>query len=633
MLEAMRRHAQGWGIKIAFGVIILVFIFYFGAGNLSKNRDAVVAYVNDEPISSQAFIRAYEQGLEALRRQQPGVTADELQKAQFKKVVLNQLINSKLVENWATKAGLSLSPAELRYAIGNLPAFQNEQRAFDPALYKAALASSGQTPGQFEGGFGASIRNQQLETYITLPARPTEAQARDIFNFVNEKAKIDYLLFNADDFTDKVKVGDKEVEEYYKANQDRFTQPARIKIEYALLTPKDLGRYQNVQEQEIKDYFTANAEKYRQDEQARAQHILIKVAEDASDQDVKQAEAKIKKIQARLQMGEKFDDLAKKESQGPNAEQGGELGWLSRGQTVKPFEDALFGLKIGEVSQPVRTKFGFHLIRAEDRKEAGLMGYDQVKSTIRDLLAQERASDQINKLLDKAVDQLSASVPLPKIFEDLGLVSRKSEAFTKDTVQQAFGMTKEAAETLFALPLNKSPDMPLAVEGGYILAQKIEDTPESLASLESMRPTIQVFLKKAEALKLAQAKAAETLVRLSDPKTAEAALKDVRKDLKTSDPFTRQGFIPNLGTNLKLVTDAYNAKPNAWLAQPYEAGSGFVVARLAERIAPSDSDWSKDKESWLGLVENRQSQELFQAFIRQLIAQAKVEIVRPDMLD
>ena len=633
MLDAMRRHAQSWGIKIAFGVIILVFVFYFGAGNLTKNRESVVAYVNDEPISAQTFIRSYEQGLEAVRRQNPGLSADDLQKAQFKKTVLAQMVNSKLVENWANQVGLALSPAELRFAIGNLPAFQNEQRAFDPALYRAALASSGQTPGQFESGFGQSIRNQQLETYLTLPARATEAQARDVFNYVNEKIRIDYIVCGSDEFMDKVQITDKDIADYYQANQAGFVQPARIKIQYALITPKDLGRYQTVQDQEIKDYFEAHADKFRQEEQVKARHILVKVAEDAPEAEVKQAEARIKKIQARLQMGDKFEETARKESQGPNADQGGELGWLGRGQTVKTFEDALFALAKGEVSQPVRTKFGFHLIQAEDRREAGLMGLDQVRDTIRELLAQERASEQINKLLDRAVDQLSAQVPLPKVLEDLNLPSKTSEFFTKDTIQQAFGMTKEAAETLFALPLNKSPDMPLAVEGGYILAQKVEENPEALASLEAMRPTIQTFLKKAGALKQAQAKAADALAKLSDPKTAETALKDLRKDLKTSDPFNRQGFIPNLGTNLKLATDAFNAKGKNWLGQTYETGTGFVLARLAERIPAPESDWNRDKESWLNLVENRQAQELFQAFIRQLSAQAKVEVVRPDMLD
>lgn len=633
MLDAMRRHAQSWGIKIAFGVIILVFIFYFGAGNLTRNKESVVAYVNDEPISAQAFIRAYEQSVEAVRRQQPGVTADQLREAKFKRTVLAQMVNSKLVENWAKKMGLTVSPAELRFAIGHMPAFQNEQKTFDPALYRAMLARSGQTPGQFESGFGTSILNQQLETYLTLPARPTEAQARDMFNYINEKARIEYLAFGTDQFADKVQISDKDVEEYYKANQASFIQPGRIKMEYALLTPKELARSQKVEEQEIKDNYAANPDKYTQEEQVRARHILVKLAEDAPDQEVRQAEARIKKLQARVQMGEKFEDLARKESQGPNAEEGGDLGWLGRGQTVKPFEDALFTLKKGEVSAPVRTRFGFHLIRVEDRKDAGLMTFEEVRPVIRDMLASEKAADQINKLLDKAVDLLSAQVPLPKVLEELGLVSKTSEPFTKETIQQAFGMTKEAAETLFALPVGKSSDMPLAVEGGYILAQKVEDTPEALASLEAMRPSILTLLKKIGAMKLAQAKAAEALAKLRDPKTQEAALKDLRKDLKTSEPFSRQGFIASLGTNAKLAADTFNSKGQDWLPQVYETGSSFVVARLSERIAALDKDWAKEKESWMDLVQGRQAQELFQGFVRELSARAKVEVVRPDMLD
>lgn len=633
MMDILRQNAQSWGIKIAFGIIIAVFIFAFGAGGFNGNTDPVIAYVNDQPVPTQEFMQVYRETAEALRAQNPNVDSDQLQSPEFKKAVLEQLVSQKLLEAEAQKLGLAVSNSELSYSISQIPAFADQDGKFDMNIYQAFLQSRQMSAATFENNMRNSALIQKLQEYVTLPVKPTEADARALFDSASEKVQIDYYYVPGADFVKNIKISDKEIEDFYKANPDKFTIPGRSVIKYIAFTPEELSINETVTPEEIAAYYEANKEAFQQEEQVNARHILIAVDENASDKEIAAAEKKIKKILAKAKSGQDFAKLAKKYSEGPSAPKGGELGWFGHGAMVKPFEDAAFALKKGEVSKPVRTRFGWHLIKIDDVRKAGQKELDQVKNEISSMIAQEKAADSITDKLAHAIDLLASGMKIDKVSEELDIAFKKSERATVQNLSRAFGMTESAAQTIIALPKDTASEMPIAIDGGYILVEKEADVPPSLSPLKDQKQDIESFLSQQRAIQMAKVKAMAVMAQLADSKTAAKTLKSIKKDLKTSEPFGRDGFVPGLGMNPKLAQAAFAGKKDQWLTEAFELPGGFIVARVDDRIPPKEETWAAQKDMVMDAIFQQRANEVFNAFLTELRSKAKVEYVRKDLLN
>lgn len=631
MLDKMRQNAQSWAIKALFGIIIVVFIFFFGAGGLKEHGDPIMAYVNETPLTAVEFQRRYEDYRETLRRQ-GGVTAEDLQNPRLKHGILEMMVNERLVALTAKKLGLSVSEAEVRAGIAQSPMFQNPQGGFDPELYRRVLAHNRMLPAQYEEGFRSQMLVRKLQGLAGLPGLASEAEARSLFDWAREKIRIDYIFVALGEFMGKVAASDEEAQDFYAKNQARFQRPARIEIEQLIFSPAELAKQEKVSEEDARKYFEAHAEALAEVERVKARHILVPVAEDAPEADAARALEEIKAIRKEVAGGKRFAETAKARSKAPDATEGGDLGWIKRGGIIKPIEDAVFALKPGQVSEPVRSPFGWHILLAEERREAGSPTFEQAREGIVKALAEERASDRLTKLLEQSMDQLAQGVSIQAIAKGLSLATRKAGPFTLEGLQQEFGLTREAAETLFALPKGTSTKTPLAIEGGYLLAVKTEDHPAAVLPFAEVRQTIVEGLKKQKAMQLAGEEAGKIFKALTGEKTREQAAKQYQARIKTSKAFDRQGPIPDLGQNPRLLIDAFLAQDASWLAKPYLAGEGLVLARLAERIRPGEEQWQKEKNAWLSGTARQFREEILRAFLADLRAKAKVEVLRKDLL-
>ncbi|MBU1041004.1 MAG: SurA N-terminal domain-containing protein [Proteobacteria bacterium] len=636
MLEMLRRNAGSWGIKIAFGIIIVVFVFAFGMGSFTEKKEPVVAYVGGEPISAREFQRAFEDSITAMRRQNPGISAEELNTPQFKQAILGQLVNTRLMLSAAAKMGITVSPAELRSVISKIPAFHNAQNTFDPGIYKNALAQNHSTPARFEAELKDNQIIQKLQGYTTISALLTEPEAKGLYQWARETVRMDYVLFPAKDFEALVKPTDQQVADLYEATKEKYKEPARIRLEYLPVTVAELASTVKVSDEDIKKDYDAGIENFKHPAQMQARHILLLVQPSAPQEVADKAQAQIKDIQAQLKKGASFEALAKKYSQDPvSAAKGGELPWFSQGTMVKPFEDAALTLKPGQVSEPVRTQYGWHIIKLMGNRPAGTVPFDQVKDDIKKRLAEEKASEKSNEILDQSMDQIAAGVKLAKIAQGLGLTTRKSEMMDQQEVQRTFGLKKEAVDTMFALAPGSGAKTPLAMEParGYLLAEKIEGTPEAILPLDKVRDKVVAEVKVQEARKLAMEKAQKVLAELQNPETQAKALASVKADFKTTPPLDRQAAQTQPGSNPQMLAAIFAAGDHNWLKQPYEVPAGVALARLAERIPAPEATWEKEKRIWISQGAQAFSQELFNALLTNLRESVKVEIVRQDLLN
>ena len=636
MLDRLRQNAESWGIKLLFAIIIVVFIFYFGMGSFTEKKEPVVAYVGGQAISAREFQKAHEDAITAMRRQNPGLSAEALNNPEFKQAILSQLVNTRLVLAAAAKMGINVSPAELRAVISRIPAFQNAQQEFDPAIYKNALAQNHSTPAAFETELRNNQVIQKLQGFTTVSALLSEPEAKGLYQWARESVRMDYVLFPAKDFEALVKPTDKQLADFYETSKDKYKDPARIRLVYLPITVADVAATVKVSDDDARKKYDANAESFKHPAQLHARHILVLVPASAPREAVDKGLAQIKDIQAQLKQGGSFETLAKKFSQDPgSAPKGGELPWFSQGAMVKPFEDAAMALKPGQVSEPVRTQFGWHLIRLEGTRPAGVVTFDEVKNDIKKRLAEDLASEKINEILDQSMDQIAAGVKLEKIAKGLGLEVRKSEMMDQQELQNSFGLKKEAVDSLFALAPGSGAKTPLAMEParGYLLAEKIDGTPEATLPLDKVRDKVLAEIKNQEARKLAMEKAQKVLAGLLNPETQAQTLAQVKAELKTTPPLDRQAAVGQSGSNPQMLMDIFAAGDKKWLPKPYETPTGVALARLAERIDAPEQTWEQEKRAWVSQGAQAFSQELFNALLANLRKTVKVEIVRQDLLN
>jgi len=629
MLEIMRENASGWIVKILFAIIIIVFVFAFGMSGLDTSNDPVLATVNDQVITRAEFEDSFQRAAENVRKNNPDVSNEQLQSPQFKQAVLNELVNSRLLLAEAARLGISASDEEVFAAITRQSIFWNQKGEFDRNVYQMALRSIRMTPTQFEANFRNEYIANKVREMVRSSAQATPKQAREIYDWIAEQATMDYILSSPKEYLDKIELTEEEIQKFYTDNEERFMVPEQVRIRYLNFTPKDLAAFQQVSDEEIKAYYEAHKDSMVQKEEVKASHILIMVKDSDSESVKKEAKAKIENVLTLAKKGEDFAELARKHSEGPSSVNGGELGWFGRGSMVPEFETAAFATPKGEISGLVRTQFGWHVIKVEDKKEAETKSLADAKEEIRETIAQEKASAEISDKLDQAMDRLVSGMSLEAVADELGLLAVTSSPLPEQFLPQAFGMTPEAAKVVMGIPVGEAHQTPLAINGGYMLLEKVQDIAAAPMPLDQVKAVVITNLKREKAVEMATKNAQEVLAKVQTPKGTEA----LKGQIKTSAAFDRQGNVPELGQNKELADAIFAAKDNAWLPKTYNLSTGVVVAKLNKRIPASEEIWAKQKDGFIAQASQNYEIEALNAFMTELRTNASIEIARPDLLN
>ena len=338
MLDFIRSNAQSMGVKLIFGLIILVFIFWCVGSITDTSGGSVVAVVNGDGISAGAFQRAYQQQVEAIQRSNPGITREELAKQNIGGRVLNVLILQKLLEQEAERLGISVSALEMRQAVETVDAFKNKDGVFDPELFRRMAENSYGSVAAFEQQLRDDMLVGKLENLVRAGIWSNSEESRANFEYLRQKRSVSYAFVPASRYVSEVKLTDKDIEDYYTAHKNDFAVPAKVVAEYVRVSPLLLVKPESVSAADVEAEYTKNASRYMSPEMVKASHILVPLAEKATPEEVKEAEAKVAAIRKELADGKPFAQVADAHN-GPNAAgPGGELGWIQQGQTVEQSE-------------------------------------------------------------------------------------------------------------------------------------------------------------------------------------------------------------------------------------------------------------------------------------------------------
>ena len=635
MLEYIRTSAQSFGVKVAFGVIILVFVFW-GVGNFNdRDYSNVVAVVNGQPILAQEFERAYRSTEEYLLRANPGLTREQLIRDHLGRSVLNDLIRQTLILQEAQRAGITVTPLELRQAVGKMRAFQDDKGRFDPDAYTRVLAAQRKSPAQYEKELADELLAAKIFALVTAPAWTDPDEARHRYDFLRERRSVDYIFVPAARFADKVTVTDAEAQAWYDGHKDNFAIPARVNVAYVAVRPEALVKPESVSEEDARQWYESNKGDFDEPEEVHAAHILVPLSAEAGAEAEAEAREALAKAQARLKAGEAFAKVADAVNPENAAGPGGELGWITRGRTVPAFEEAAFALEPGKVSEPVRSPFGFHLILVEEKKPGGIRPFEQVAAEARRGVAVERGSDKLHDALDSLIEDNILNKPLAESAARHGLTAAESGFLDREGLISALGVKPEGAEALLAAGAGLPVDTALEAGDAYIVARVLATEPPSTRPFADVKGDIVKTLGAEKALADALASAQATRANLKNGPLAEAEAK--RLGVRVAPPMQRGGALADFAPDAPLAEAIFADKPGDWLARVYSVegpeGPGALICRVAAVLPPDDAEWASVGESMAEGVRRERQDGIYALFIQSLADGAKVEVVNSNLVD
>ncbi|WP_296305908.1 SurA N-terminal domain-containing protein [uncultured Desulfovibrio sp.] len=619
MLDFIRSNAQSMGVKLIFGLIILVFIFW-GVGSITDTSGGtVVAVVNGEGISASAYQQAYQQQVEAIQRSNPGITREQLAQQNVGERVLTALIMQKLLEQEATRMGVSVSAQEMRQAVETVDAFKNKDGAFDAEIFRRMVENAYGSVGAFEKKLREELLAGKLESLVRAGIWSNSDESRAFFEYLRQKRGISYAFVPASRFAAEVKLTDKDIADYYAAHKQDFAVPAKVVAEYVKVSPLLLVKPESVSAADVEAEYTKNVSRYQTPEMVKAAHILVPLAEKATPDEVKQAEESMAAIRKELAGGKSFAQVADAHN-GPNAAgPGGELGWIQRGQTVQPFEEAVFALEPGKLSETVRTPFGLHVILVSEKKPAGTRPFSEVEGEIRAELARQLGVEKLNDALDALVEDNILKKPLGESAARFGLSAARTDLLSAAELEKTLGLSAENAALVMGTGSGNPVDSALEAGDGYLVVRVDKAEAAHTPELDAVRGEIEKRLKAEKMLSSALSAAAEELKQGQDGKELTLSTASVERD----------GVLSGFVASSELAQAVFGAPLKTWLPRAFrleseKEGPGALICRVDGVQEADPAEWEAMRESFDGLLRNRRGEELFQLFLGKLQRKAEV---------
>jgi peptidyl-prolyl cis-trans isomerase D len=629
VLSLMRKHAKSWLIKALIAIIGIVFVFYFGYS--FRQRQAIkLAVVNDQVITAIEYDKSYRTMLEALQRQYRGMWNDNLVKVfDLKNRALETLINQKLISQEAKKIGLAVTEKEIRDKIMSNPSFQF-RGGFDGSRYRALLQNYHMTPEEYESLVSREMLQDKVEQFLTTLSPVTDQEVLEQYTFANEKVKLSYVEFKADQFKNKVKVEPQAVQKYFDDHKEAYRIPEKIKAAYVVFDPAAYKDQIKVSEDQIKEYYEDNLDTFKEKEQVKARHILFRVPENAPKEEEEKVKQKALAVLKQARAGANFAELAKKYTEDPSGkENGGDLGYFSPGQMVKPFEEAAFKLKKGEISDLVRTPFGYHIIKVEDVKQARTKPLEEVRGQIIATLQKTATTDIAQDKAMSFVDRMPYQTNLAKYAAENGVPVKETPYLSQSEAIPDVGTDEKLQQTLFSMEKEEVSDL-VDTGGKFYVFQVIDKKPSAIPTLDEVKDKVKEDYVLYVASQMAKSAAEEYLKKLKEGKDWAALAKEDHLEIQTSEFINRQETIPQIGyfQELQEAAFALNEKKR-YAGNVFQNDKGVFVIRWEGAQGIDKNKFEEEKKSYRDMLVRLKDQSLFKEWLEGLRSRAKIEILQP----
>jgi len=588
MLNMLRKRAQSTLIQAMVLLIAVVFIFWGVGTNLNNNRNAV-ATVNGDEIPVQDYQRAYDRAVENYRQQFGGrIPPGLLEGLNLKGQVVGQLIQAELFRQGAAEMGLAISKEATQRTIKKMEAFQ-ENGQFDLGRYKEVLSRNRLDPTSFEAG----IRNDMLTalvvdtigSFAVLPK--TEMQGW--LDFSEREINLGVRAVKSSDFEDKVEVDDAELATWFEQHKTEYTSESKVRLRYLEFDfDKDMDQVQVTDDARRARYASERA-KYTIPEQRHARHILFKVTEQDDRQTVEKKKKLAEDVLARIRKGEDFAELARQYSEGPTKDNGGDLGFFSQGRMVKPFDDVVFSMQPGGVSNPVRTSFGFHIIKLEEVRPATTRSFEEVKDGLAEDMKKEEVKGITFKKASEAYEGIMRAGSIDKYSEQNGVTIAETDFFSRS--QPPAGITTDPGFLQAAFNLGKGELSSLVeLKNGYVIVFVDDVQAPVVPELADVRERVVRDYRTEKAVDLARAAAVEELAQAKE----QGGL--------GGEKIKETGFVKRTASRTadvpaEVIADAFSLAHTETLPeQPVGIGNTFYLYEIRDRRLNVDTIGEEKKK-------------------------------------
>jgi peptidyl-prolyl cis-trans isomerase D len=625
LLSLMRKHAKSWLIKVMIGLISFVFVLYFGF-SFRERKGVKVASVNGEPISRVEYEETRRRLRENLQQQYRGAWNEDLMKMfDIDNMALDSLINQRLVTQEAKKIGLDITEKEIQEEILAYPYFQSDGH-FDERRYSALLSQNRMTPEDFEAGIAQQLLERKLTQFLTTFSSVTDQELLDKYTFDNEKIMVSYVQFLPKDFEGLVEYDPTALEDYFAEHKEEYRMPEEIKITYITIDPNDFADKVVISDEEVESYYEENIDMFQEERQVKARHILFKVDPEAPEEEKEKVKERALSVLEKARAGEDFADLAKEYSEGPNSAQGGDLGYFPRGQMVKAFDDAAFGMKKGEISDLVKTQFGYHIIKVEDIKEAGTKALAEVQEEIRNRLLQMATGDLAYEKALSLIDQMPyEGVVLTQYAEAHQVPVEQSGYFSSNETIPGIGDDPGIKKAIFSLEKDDVSDL-LEFKDKYYIVQVIDKKASYLPELKDVEEEVAKNFVSYLATRKARAAAEKYLEELKRGKGWEEIAAEHNLSPQKSDFFTRNESGAQAPSGPDFGETVFGlGEDRRYPDKVFENSRGVFVIRWEGREGIDKEKFEQEKESARASLMQEKQRTVFRDWLESLKKRAKVE--------
>jgi peptidyl-prolyl cis-trans isomerase D len=618
MLDRMRRH-KGW-LKWSLALVVLTFVvFYipdFFTPSIGASPSEVLAEVQGEPITVGTFQRRYSAQVNAYRNAYGGQLNDQLLKQLgIDRQILQQLIDEEAMVAESARQGITVSDVEIRERILALPGFQENGKFIGEQRYRTLLQMQNppMTTAEFERSLRRALQIEKLRNAITGWMSVSDADVAAEYRRRNEKVKLDVVPITAESLKNDVAVTDAEVTAYFDKSKEKYRIGEKRKIKYAIVNVEQVRNTIVVPDADVQAFYNQNLQQYQTPAQVRASHILFKI--EGKDEKVvrTQAEEVLKKAKA---PGADFAALAKQYSEDDsNNANGGDLDYFGRGRMVAEFEQAAFAMKAGEVSDLVKTAFGFHIIKVVDNKPDSTRPVAEVRPEIEEQLKWQKAQAEAEKIAKSLEGTMKSAADLDRVAKERSLQVTETGLVLQSEPIQGVGAQPELSSRVFGMKEGEvTPAMRVAT--GWVFATTTGRQDAYLPKLDEVRARVTDDLKQEKAVDLVKQRAAAIAADLKQAKDFAAAVKRAGLEIKTTELIARGAPVADLGVSEQVDAAAF-ALPQGGIRAAITTPTGTAVVRVAEKVTVSDQEVEQGREQLRDEMVNARRDRFFGAYMQK----------------
>jgi peptidyl-prolyl cis-trans isomerase D len=621
MITVMRRYRRA--LQVGLLVVVAAFVaslFVFGTKGFGDGERAdAVATVNGEAIPLERYQQAYQSYMNMYSQaSRSPLTPEMAERLGLSRQVTEALIEEALVVQKARAEGLEATDEEVNVQVHAIRAFHEDgrftRRRFEDVLKRAGLRES-----SFVDSVRRELTVRKVQDVIRNGVKVSDGEVAEAFTQRREEVRAAWALVDIGPLVAAATASDEELAAYLRDHGGDFRQPERRKIQYVSVSPKDFVR--PVSEAAVEKYYTEHAADFDSPPEVKAAHILVRVPETGGSEGEDAARAKIADVIKRAKAGEDFAKLATAVSEDPGSKtRGGDLGWVKKGDMVPQFEEPLFKLRKGELSEPVRTPFGFHAIKVFDVRQGGRKPLKEVAGPIRDRLAAEAADRAAKAKADELRPPLQVAKDFMAESKKLGLTPVETTIAKTERPAGVPGGADPLEEVAFALAAG-GVSTPVQTPAGYVVVKALDRIPAGVPPLAEIRDRVTAAVKRQKSETVALQRATQLA---ADAKSGDFAAAARKAGAATGETprFSRAKPAERLPGDAQLA--ALQAPPGG-LTAPVKTPQGYYVLKTLERVAPNASDLAPERDKLQREVLAQKQNEAWESWVSGARAGASIQ--------